>query len=141
MYVANYLDIDINRLGEPGSAPNCTYRTFPTFCGPRGLEGGRDILFHNNGDGTFSDVTERAGIDSNKYYGLGVVWGDFDRDGRLDIYVANDSTPSSLYHNNGDGTFTDVGVEAGVAYSSEGQDRRGWELTSPITTTTAGAIC
>ncbi len=125
LYVANYLDIDINHLGEPGSAPNCTYRGIATFCGPRGLPGGRDILFHNNGDGTFTDVTEKAGIDPGKYYGLGVVWGDYDKDGRLDIYVANDSTPSLLYHNNGDGTFTDVGVPAGVAYSGEGQEQAG----------------
>ncbi len=125
LYVANYLDVDIERLGEPGSAPNCTYRGIATFCGPRGLPGGRDILFHNEGNGTFTDVTEKAGIDPNQYYGLGVVWGDYDRDGRLDIYVANDSTPSSLYHNNGDGTFTDVGVQAGVAYSAEGQEQAG----------------
>ena len=125
LYVANYLDVDINRLPAPGSAPNCTYRGFATFCGPRGLEGGRDMLFHNNGDGTFTDVTEAAGIDMHKYAGLGVVWGDYDRDGRPDIYVANDSTPSSLYHNNGNGTFTDVAVESGVAYSSEGQLQAG----------------
>ena len=125
LYVANYLDVDINHLGEPGSAPNCTYRGIATFCGPRGLPGGRDILYHNNGDGTFTDVTEKAGIDRDKYYGLGVVWGDYDKDGREDIYVANDSTPSSLYHNNGDGTFTDVGVQAGVAYSGEGQEQAG----------------
>ncbi len=125
LYVANYVDVDINHLAPPGSAPNCTYRGMATFCGPRGLPGGRDLLFHNNGDGTFTDVSERAGIDPNRYYGLGVVWGDYDRDGREDIYVANDSTPSSLYHNNGDGTFTDVGVEAGVAYSGEGQEQAG----------------
>ena len=125
LYVANYVDVDIERLGKPGSAPNCTYRGIATFCGPRGLPGGRDILFHNNGDGTFADVTERAGIDPGQYSGLGVVMGDYDRDGRLDIYVANDSTPSSLYHNNGDGTFSDVGVQAGVAYSSEGQEQAG----------------
>ncbi|PYU93273.1 MAG: RNA-binding protein [Acidobacteria bacterium] len=125
LYVANYLDVDINHLGEPGSAPNCTYRGISTFCGPRGLPGGRDILFHNNGNGTFTDVTEKAGIDPDKYYGLGVVWGDYDKDGRPDVYVANDSTPSSLYHNNGDGTFTDVGVPAGVAYSGEGQEQAG----------------
>jgi len=125
LYVANYLDVDIERLGEPGSAPNCTYRGIATFCGPRGLPGSRDILFHNNGDGTFADVTEQAGIDRDSYYGLGVVWGDYDHDGRLDIYVANDSTPSSLYHNNGDGTFTDMGVPAGVAYSGEGQEQAG----------------
>jgi hypothetical protein len=125
LYVANYLDVDINHLGEPGSAPNCTYRGIATFCGPRGLPGGRDILFHNNRNGTFTDVTERAGIDPHAYSGLGVVMGDYDRDGRLDIYVANDSTPSSLYHNNGDGTFTDVGPQAGVAYSDEGQEQAG----------------
>ena len=125
LYVANYLDVDINHLGEPGSAPNCTYRGISTFCGPRGLPGGRDILFHNNGNGTFTDVTEKAGIDPDKYYGLGVVWGDYDKDGRPDVYVANDSTPSSLYHNNGNGTFTDVGVPAGVAYSGEGQEQAG----------------
>lgn len=125
LYVANYLDVDINQLGEPGSAPNCTYRSIATFCGPRGLPGGRDILFHNKGDGTFEDVTERAGIDPDSYSGLGVVMGDFDRDGRLDIYVANDSTPSSLYHNNGDGTFTDIAVPSGVAYSGEGQEQAG----------------
>jgi hypothetical protein len=125
LYVANYVDVDIERLGEPGSAPNCTYRGIATFCGPRGLPGGRDTLFHNNGDGTFADVTEPPGVDPGQYSGLGVVMGDYDRDGRLDIYVANDSTPSSLFHNNGDGTFTDVGVQAGVAYSSEGQEQAG----------------
>ncbi len=125
LYVANYVDVDIEHLGEPGSAPNCTYRSIPTFCGPRGLPGGRDILYHNRGDGTFEDVSERAGIDAERYAGLGVVMGDFDRDGRLDIYVANDSTPSSLYHNNGDGTFTDIGAQAGVAYSGEGQEQAG----------------
>ncbi|MBZ5562831.1 MAG: CRTAC1 family protein [Acidobacteriia bacterium] len=125
LYVANYLDVDIARLGEPGSAPNCTYRSIATFCGPRGLPGGRDILFHNNGDGTFTDVTEAAGIGRDRYYGLGVTWGDYNRDGRPDIYVANDSTPSSLYRNNGDGTFTDVGVPAGVAYGGEGQEQAG----------------
>jgi len=125
LYVANYVDVDIERLGEPGSAPNCTYRGIDTFCGPRGLPGGRDVLFHNNGNGTFADVTEKAGIDPGQYYGLGVVMGDYDEDGRLDIYVANDSTPSSLYRNNADGTFTDVGPQAGVAYSGEGQEQAG----------------
>ncbi len=125
LYVANYLDIEIGHLGEPGSAPNCTYRGIGMFCGPLGLAGGRDVLYHNNGNGTFSGVTERAGIDSNSYYGLGVVWGDYNRDGRLDIYVSNDSTPSSLYRNNGDGTFTDVGPQTGVAYSGEGMEQAG----------------
>jgi len=125
LYVADYVDVDILHLPQPGSALNCTYRSIATFCGPRGLPGGRDILFHNNRNGTFTDVTEKAGIDKNGYYGLGVVWGDYNHDGRPDIYVADDSTPSSLYRNNGDGTFTDVGVEAGVAYGSEGQEQAG----------------
>lgn len=125
LYVANYVDVDIERLGEPGSSITCTYRGVATFCGPRGLPGGRDALFRNRGDGTFEDVTEKAGIDRESYYGLGVVMGDYDRDGRLDIYVANDSSPSSLYHNQGDGTFRDVGVEAGVAYSGEGWGQAG----------------
>jgi hypothetical protein len=125
LYVANYVDVDIKQLAEPGSAPNCTYRGIATFCGPRGLPGSRDVLFHNNRDGTFSDVTEKAGIDRNSYYGLGVAWGDYDKDGWPDIYVANDSTPSALYHNKGDGTFADVGVEAGVAYGGEGQEQAG----------------
>ena len=130
LYVANYLDIDVNQLGEPGSAPNCTYRGIATFCGPRGLAGSRDVLYHNNGDGTFADITERAGIDAGEYFGLGVVMGDYDRDGRLDIYVANDSTPSSLYHNQGDETLTDVGPQAGVAYSGEGQEQAGMGIDS-----------
>jgi hypothetical protein len=125
LYVANYLDVDIEQLGEPGSLLNCTYRGIATFCGPRGLTGGRDILYHNNGDGTFTDATERAGIDPGSYFGLGVVMGDYNRDGRLDIYVANDSTPGALYQNNGDGTFTDVGPQSGTAYSAEGQEQAG----------------
>jgi hypothetical protein len=125
LYVASYLDVDIEKLGQPGSAPNCTYRGVATFCGPRGLPGGRDSLLHNNRNGTFTDVAEKAGIDPERYAGLGVVWCDYDRDGRPDIYVANDSTPSSLYHNNGDGTFTDVGAQAGVAYSAQGQEQAG----------------
>ncbi len=125
LYVANYVDVDIERLGEPGSMRSCTYRSIATFCGPRGFKGGRDILYHNDGDGTFTDVTEKAGIDPGLYFGLGVVMGDYNRDRRLDIYVANDSTPSALYRNNGNGTFTDVGPESGTAYSAEGQEQAG----------------
>ena len=125
LYVANYVDVDITQLGEPGSLLNCTYRGIATFCGPRGLKGGRDVLYHNNGDGTFTDVTDRAGIDPGSYFGLGVVMGDYNRDGRLDIYVANDSTPSALYQNNGDGTFADVGPQSGTAYSADGQEQAG----------------
>ena len=125
LYVANYVDLDLNHLPEFGSSVFCQYRGIPVSCGPRGLPGGRDRLYHNKGDGTFEDVSERLGIDPNAYYGLGVVWGDYDNDGWLDLYVANDSSPSLLYHNNGDGTFTEVGVPAGVAFSADGREQAG----------------
>lgn len=125
LYVANYVDLDLDHLPEFGSSVFCQYRGIPVSCGPRGLPGGRDRLYHNNRDGTFTDVTERLGIDPHAYYGLGVVWGDYDNDGWLDLYVANDSSPSLLYHNNRDGTFTEVGVPAGVALSADGREQAG----------------
>jgi len=125
LYVANYVDIDINHLPEFGSGVFCQYRGIPVNCGPRGLKGARDRLYHNNGDGTFTDVTEKLGIDPDSYYGLGVLWLDYDKDGCLDLYVANDSSPSLLYHNNCHGGFTEVGAEAGVAYSSDGREQAG----------------
>ena len=103
---------------------------FPVNCGPRGLKGARDRLYHNNGDGTFTDVTEKLGIDTESYYGLGVLWLDYDKDGCLDLYVANDSSPSLLYHNNCKGGFTEVGAEAGVAYSSDGHEQAGMGVDS-----------
>ncbi len=127
LYVANYVDIDINNLPQFGQGLFCQYRGIPVNCGPRGLKGARDRLYHNNGDGTFTDVTEKLGIDIDKdsYYGLGVLWLDYDKDGCLDLYVANDSSPSLLYHNNCKGGFTEVGAEAGVAYSSNGGEQAG----------------
>src|SRR5580704_3792100 len=127
LYVANYVDLDINHLPQFGSNQFCQYRGIPVNCGPRGLKGGRDRLYHNNGDGTFTDVTEKLGVDIDKdsYYGLGVLWLDYDKDGCLDLYVANDSSPSLLYHNNCKGGFTEVGAAAGVAYSSDGREQAG----------------
>ena len=127
LYVANYVDLDINNLPQFGSSVFCQYRGIPVNCGPRGLKGARDRLYHNNGDGTFTDVTEKLGIevDKDSYYGLGVLWLDYDKDGCLDLYVANDSSPSLLYHNNCKGGFTEVGAEAGVAYSSDGLEQAG----------------
>jgi len=130
LYVANYVDVDMNNLPKFGDGPFCQYRGIPVNCGPRGLKGARDRLYHNNGDGTFTDVTEKLGIDAGSYYGLGVLWLDYDKDGCLDLYVANDSSPSLLYHNNCKGGFTEVGAEAGVAYSSDGLEQAGMGIDS-----------
>jgi hypothetical protein len=130
LYVANYVDLDIDHLPEFGQGPFCQYRGIPVSCGPRGLKGGRDRLYHNNGDGTFTDVTEKLNIDPNAYYGLGVLWLDYDLDGCLDLYVADDSSPSMLYRGDCKGGFTEVGVQAGVAYSADGREQAGMGIDS-----------
>lgn len=130
LFVANYIDFDLKTVPMPESG-NCLYKGMRVACGPPGLDGGRNILMHNNGDGTFSDVSEKAGIlKTAGTYGLGVVVSDFDNDGWPDIYVANDSTSSALYKNNRDGTFTDVGIEAGVAYSADGKPQAGMGVSA-----------
>ena len=130
LFVADYVDVDMNNLPPFGQGPFCQYRGIPVNCGPRGLKGGRDRLYHNNGDGTFTDVTEKLNIDPDRYYGLGALWIDYDKDGCLDLYVADDSSPSLLYHNNCKGGFTEVGAEAGVAYSSDGREQAGMGIDS-----------
>jgi enediyne biosynthesis protein E4 len=130
LYVVNYVDLDLNHLPAFGSTPFCQYRGFAVSCGPRGLKGSRDRLYHNNKDGTFTDVTEKLGIDRESYYGLGVIWLDYDKDGCLDLYVADDSSPSLLYHNDCKGGFTEVGTEAGVAYSADGREQAGMGVDS-----------
>jgi hypothetical protein len=130
LYVANYVDLDLDHLPEFGQGPFCQYRGIPVSCGPRGLKGGRDRLYHNNGDGTFTDVSEKLNIDPNSYYGLGVLWLDYDLDGCLDLYVADDSSPSMLYHGDCKGGFTEVGVPAGVAYSADGREQAGMGIDS-----------
>lgn len=130
LYVANYVDLDLDHLPEFGKGPFCQYRGIPVSCGPRGLKGGRDRLYHNNGDGTFTDVTEKLNIDPESYYGLGVLWLDYDLDGCLDLYVADDSSPSMLYHGDCKGGFTEVGVQAGVAYSGDGREQAGMGIDS-----------
>jgi hypothetical protein len=130
LYVTNYVDLDLNHLPAFGSGPFCQYRGIPVSCGPRGLKGSRDRLYHNNGDGTFTDVSEKLGIDAEEDYGLGVIWLDYDKDGCLDLYVSNDSTPSRLYHNNCKGGFTEVGMEAGVAFSADGLPQAGMGVDS-----------
>ncbi len=130
LFVADYVDVDMNNLPPFGVGPFCQYRGIPVNCGPRGLKGARDRLYHNNGDGTFTDVTEKLNIDPDRYYGLGVLWLDYDKDGCLDLYVADDSSPSLLYHNDCKGGFTEVGAEAGVAYSSDGHEQAGMGVDS-----------
>jgi hypothetical protein len=126
LYVARYVDADLARALLPGSAPNCFYNGLPVMCGPRGLRGAQDVLFHNEGGGVFRDATARAGdLDHEKYRGLGVAWGDYDDDGWADIVVANDAHPNLLFHNNRNGTFTETAFDAGVAFDEDGRERAG----------------
>ena len=124
LFVANYIAFDVNNLPEFGKGRTCQYKGIPVQCGPRGLAGVGDTLYRNNGDGTFTDVSKKAGVaDPHGYYGLGVVASDFDDDGLADIYVANDSTPNFLYHNNGDGTFKEIGFTSGTAVNENGSEQ------------------
>jgi hypothetical protein len=130
LFVANYVDFDVTTTPEPGERPSCMWKGAPVMCGPRGLPHHKNILYHNRGDGTFEDVTVKAHIDqTNGHYGLGVSTLDFDNDGWPDIYVACDSTPSILYHNNHDGTFTDVAVVAGTAFNEDGREQGSMGIT------------
>lgn len=123
LYVANYIAFDQQTVPKRGSTPFCKYMGIDVMCGPRGLPGERDILYHNNGDGTFADVTQRAGIEDPGYPGFAVVFTDFDNDGWPDIFVANDSARNFLFHNNHDGTFSEVGLFSGVALNGEGREQ------------------
>jgi enediyne biosynthesis protein E4 len=121
LFVSRYVHIDLDHLPEFGKGPHCDYKGVPVQCGPWGMEGESDLLYHNRGDGTFEEVSVKAGVhDAEGRYGLGAIWGDYDNDGWPDLFVANDSGANYLYHNNHDGTFTDVGLLAGVAYSGAG---------------------
>ncbi len=124
LMVVNYVDFHLNDLPGFGKFPNCKYRGIDVQCGPRGLKGAGDSLFHNNGDGTFTNVSKQAGVDDpNGYYGMGVVWADFNNTGRPDIYITNDSTPKFLYKNEGDGKFKEIGLESGTAVSEDGSEQ------------------
>ncbi|HEY7785768.1 MAG TPA: CRTAC1 family protein [Pyrinomonadaceae bacterium] len=130
LFVSNYVDFDINNLPEFGAGRTCQYKSIPVQCGPRGLRGAGDSLFRNNGDGTFTDVTKKAGVtDPDGFYGLGVIASDFDDDGRIDIFVANDSTPNFHYRNNGDGTFKEIGFTAGTAVNENGSEQGSMGVT------------
>ena len=125
LFVANYIDFDIKTTPIPEVA-GCTYKGIQVACGPPGLQGGKNILYRNNGDGTFTDVSQKSGIwDTLGTYGLSVAISDFDNDGWPDIYVANDSTAATLYQNQKSGTFKDRAIEDGVSYSPDGNPQAG----------------
>ena len=124
LLVSNYVDFNLNDLPGFGSMPTCKYRGIDVQCGPRGLKGAGDALFHNNGDGTFTDVSKALGFDDPMgYYGMQVIWSDLGNTGRLDAYVANDSTPNFLYKNEGKGKFREIGLESGTAVSGDGSEQ------------------
>lgn len=126
LVVANYLQFDFVTTPKPGSNPYCFYRGIAVNCGPRGLPFDRNILYRNLGGGRFEDVSERSGIAKPfGHYSLGVLTGDFNGDGKPDIYIAADQTPSLLYINRGDGTFQEEAVERGVAFNEDGRTMSG----------------
>ena len=130
LFVSNYVDFDINNLPEFGKGKSCEYKSIPVQCGPRGLKGAGDSLFHNNGDGTFTNVSKRAGVDDpNGFYGMGVIASDFDDDGFIDFFVANDSTPNFHYRNKGNGTFEEIGFTAGTAVNENGSEQGSMGVT------------
>jgi len=124
LYVARYIDFVREEVPAKGGSAFCQYKGVPVQCGPRGLKPLRDILYRNNGDGTFTDVTRQAlGPEIPQYYGFTPLWVDVDNDGWLDLYVADDGTPNLLYRNRGDGTFEEIGALAGCAYSRDGLEQ------------------
>jgi hypothetical protein len=130
LFVASYIDLDLKTAPLPETGP-CLYKGLTVACGPPGLAGGVNTLYRNNGNGTFSDVSEKAGIrKTNGTYGLGVLVADFDNDGWPDIYVANDSAPAALYRNNKSGAFVDIGIEAGCAFSIDGKPQAGMGVSA-----------
>ncbi len=129
LFVCNFVHLDPDSPPSIDKASFCQWKGVPTMCGPRGLPGDTNILYHNNGDGTFTDVSEKAGIlKPGPRYSITSVCCDFDNDGWPDIYVAVDSMPSILYQNNHDGTFTDIAIMAGCAYNADGHEQAGMGL-------------
>ena len=124
LFVARYVALDLNNLPVFGSSPTCSYKGIRVQCGPRGLPGETDLFYRNKGNGTFEEIAAKIGMgDADKYFGLTAVWCDYDNDGWLDLYVADDSSPNYLYHNNKNGTFTEVGAETGTSYSDSGGEQ------------------
>jgi hypothetical protein len=123
LFVSRYVNIDLNNLPQFGRDKTCEYRGIAVQCGPRGLPGESDFLFRNDGE-RFTDVSQKSGVsDTRAYFGLGIAWFDYNDDGWLDLYVANDSTPNFLYRNEKDGTFKEVAFPMGVAVSQDGAEQ------------------
>ena len=125
LYVAHYVAFDERTIAKRGETAGCRFMTVDVSCGPKGLKGEADVLFHNNGRGGFTNVTRAAGITDPGYYGFGVLFTDLDEDGWPDIFVANDTTPNFLFHNNHNGTFSETGLVSGVALSGDGREQSG----------------
>jgi enediyne biosynthesis protein E4 len=126
LFVTSYQEFDLSRAPSPGKASNCEWKGMAVFCGPRGLPFGKATLYHNRGDGTFEDVSEKAGIRSVRdFYAFTAVAADLNEDGWTDLYIACDSTPSIFFRNNKNGTFSDIAAETGVAYNEHGFEQGG----------------
>ncbi|GAB4242580.1 MAG: CRTAC1 family protein [Acidobacteriota bacterium] len=124
LYVSHYVGFDFQN--PPTEGPGCVYRGVKVQCGPRGLPALADRYYRNEGGGHFVDATDAAGFNPGEsYYGLGVIWSDFDGDGDVDVFVANDSVPNFLFENAGDGTFMEVGLLAGVSFNEDGREQAG----------------
>ncbi len=131
LFVANYLNTTLEKLPKPGENTDCRWKGVPVNCGPRGLPPGSVQLFHNNGDGTFTDVSQQSGVAAaSGGYPMTAVAADYDNDGWQDIYVACDSTPSWLFRNQHDGTFRQEGLERGVALSEDGLEQAGMGIAT-----------
>ncbi len=129
LFVANYVDIVLGELPKPGENASCNWKGIPVNCGPRGLKTPVNRLYRNNGDGTFTDVSESSGIaKATGTYSMTSVAADFDNDGWTDLYVACDSTPSLFFRNQHDGTFKEEGLERGMALSEDGMEQAGMGL-------------
>ena len=124
LFVSHYVDFHLDDLPVFGSSKSCKYLGIDVQCGPRGLKGYPDNLYHNNHDGTFSDVSKKAGVDDPEHrYGLTSIWTDFDNDGKLDLFVTNDGQPNYLYQGDGKGKFEDVALISGVAENEDGAEQ------------------
>ncbi len=131
LFISNYIDFDLATARLPGSSPFCQFLGMAVNCGPRGLKGESNLLYRNNGNGTFTDRSAESGIGSVKgNFGLGVLTGDFDNDGWPDVYVANDTNPSLLFRNKRDGTFEETGVFSGAAYNADGKETSGMGIAA-----------